>query len=396
MRVALCVSSTRSGRGKYGSFDGSFSRFSTAQTFGLPIFRVQRIELLKLRLVCTSWKCLLESKEFQDLRLKVGSAEAWLYVLAEKPCRSPFRAFDPFSNKWFSLPQIPRLYDDTIWQGFACVAVGPNLLLMGGIHQSTNAATPLYSSGVVCADVHIYNACTNQWSRGASMSTPRSWFAASVIGDCVYVAGGQGHDRFLDTVEVYDLKKNSWSHVSSMNCARSSCYGFTLNGKLWIIGGEVMRNQHRVKPGRGSAEVYNSENGSWSLIPEMWLNSEKVPGPSTVHCGRLLCVHQSKLMMYAGDTNSWSHVGELSGAEMFSNQNSRYGFACESLNDELYIIGGMRMSRHYRHSVQLLNTNEACKLTPSCGGDSKYTSWRNLSSMGKCEGTIVASAVMTM
>ncbi|MCO5588394.1 hypothetical protein L7F22_042349 [Adiantum nelumboides] len=361
----------------------------------LCLARVRRLELLKLRLVCTSWKRLLESEEFQNLRLKVGSAEAWLYVLAEKPSGSPFKAFDPFSNQWFTLPKLSRLYKDTIWQGFACVALGPNLLIMGGIRQSMNSAKPLDSSGVVCADVYIYNACTNQWSRGASMNTPRSWFAATVIGDSVYVAGGQGQNRFLNNVEVFNLKNNSWSQISSMNCVRSSCYGFTLNGKFWIVGGEVMRNQHRDKPGRGSAEVYNPQNDSWSLIPEMWLSTQKVPGPSTVHCGRLLFVHQSKLMMYLEDTNSWCHVGELSGYEMFSNQNSRYGFACESLNDELYIIGGMRLSRHYRHSVQFLSTIEACKLTSS-QGVSKYTRWRNLASMGDYEGTILASAVMTM
>lgn len=363
----------------------------------LCLVRVRRVELLKLRLVCRTWKGLFESKEFCNLRLKAGCAEEWLYALAEKPSGAPFKAFDPISNQWFTLPRMPRSSKETVWQGFACVALGPTLLLMGGIYQSMNADVQGFSSVVVCADVHIYNACSNQWSRAASMHTPRSWFAATVIGDLVYVAGGQGKDCFLDSVEVYDPQQNSWSHVSNMKCVRSSCYGLALHGKLWVVGGEVMRNQHSVKPGRGSAEVYDPENDSWSLIPEMWLNTQKVPGPSTVHRQRLLFVHEGKLMMYMEDTNSWCHVGDLSGEEVFSsNRRSRYGFACESLNDELYVVGGLQLSRQYRHSVQSLNSTEVCKLASLSQGQSKYTKWRNAACMAECEGIIVASAVMIM
>lgn len=360
----------------------------------LCLAKVARVMLPKLRFVCTSWKRLCESKEFHDLRLEVGSAEAWIYVLPEKPPGAPFKAFSPHTNKWHELPPIPRLSEDASWQGFACVALGSTLLLMGGIHQNFDMATEGYSSGVVSGDVIVYNACTNQWSRAASMNTPRSWFAAAVIGDSVYVAGGQGKDRFLNSVEVFDSKKNSWSYVPSMICVRSSCYGLALHGKFWVIGGELMRNQYDDKPKRGSAEVYDPETCSWRLIPEMWLDSQKVPGPNTVHCGRLLFAHQNKLMIYEDDTCSWCHVGYLSGGDMFNHQFSRFGFACESLDDELYIVGGMRISRHNRHFLQSLNTTEVCKL--SSQGLSKFTLWRNAADMGDGGGNVLASAVVRL
>lgn len=360
----------------------------------LCLAKVVRVALPKMRCVCTSWKHLSESKEFYDLRSKVGSAEAWLYVLTEKPTGAPFKAYSPRLNKWFELPPTFTSSEDSSWQGFACVALGSTLLLMGGMHQTFDAARQEYLPGEVSGDVQVYNASTNQWTRGASMNTPRSWFAAAVIGDCVYVAGGQGKDRFLNSVEVYDLNTNQWSSAANMICVRSSCYGLAFHGKFWVIGGELMRNQYGEKPERGSAEVYDPETGIWTLIPEMWLDTQKVPGPSIVHCDKLLSAHQSKLMMYEDTANNWSHVGYLSGGDMFNNPFSRFGFACESIDDELYIIGGLRVSKQNRHFVQLLNTTEVCKL--KFQGLSKYTLWQNAANMGSNEGNVLASAVMRL
>jgi hypothetical protein len=108
------------------------------------------------------------------------------------------------------------------------------------------------------------------------MNTPRSWFAAAVIGDSIYVAGGQGRDRFLKSAEVFDSKSNSWSYAPDMIHERSSCYGLVSNDKLWVIGGELIRNQYGDRPERGSAEVYDPRIDSWNLIHEMWLDSSKV------------------------------------------------------------------------------------------------------------------------
>lgn len=355
----------------------------------LCLAKVPRVELIKLRFVCTSWKRLIERKEFHLLRSEVGSAESWLMVLVEKPTNAPFKAFCPRSNKWYKLPPIPISGHASLWQGFACVAVGSKLLLMGGMYS--DVATQECSSGVVSGDVHIYDASSNKWSMGTSMNTARSWFAATVIGDHVYVAGGQGRDRFLNSGEVYDAKQDSWSYVSSMRFVRSSCYGLALHGKFWVVGGELVRNCYGDKLERGSAEVYDPQSGLWTVISEMWLDTQKVPGPNTVHCGKLLFIHESKLMMYEDERNSWCHVGYLAGGEMSSSKYFRFGFACESLDNALYIVGGIRTSRQ-RHSVQFLNTVEVCKLTYQ--GPSKSTDWRSMASMGDCEGNVLASAVL--
>lgn len=328
------------------------------------------------------------------MRRQVGSAEGWIYILAEQPRGAHFKKFNPQANMWYKLPPIPDSSEHVSWLGFACVAVGSTLLLIGGIHETFDPVTQRSSLGVVSGEVKVYSACTNQWSTAASMITPRSWFAAATIGDYVYVAGGQGRTCFLDSAEVYDSKQDVWIAIPSMLCVRSSCSGVALDGQFWVVGGENMRNQYGDKPKRSSAEVYDPKSGTWRLISEMWLDSNKVAGPNTVYNGKLLFVHQNKLMLYETETNRWSHMGSLPGGDFNRHPLPRFGFACESLDDELFIIGGRRESWHDRFFMHRLNTTEVCSLRSQ--GKSRFLMWKNLADMGDTEGVILASAVLML
>lgn len=128
----------------------------------------------------------------------------------------------------------------------------------------------------MCGDVIVYSALTNQWTRASSMKTPRSWFAAAVIGTQVYVAGGQGKARFLDSAEVYDSETDTWYTIPSMGNVRSSCHGAALDGQFWVIAGEYNKNHYDDGNRKGSAEVFDPLTGSWRFIPDMWLDSHKV------------------------------------------------------------------------------------------------------------------------
>lgn len=130
-------------------------------------------------------------------------------------------------------------------------------------------------AGVVCSDVVVYNALTNKWSKAANMTTARSWFAAAVVGTKVYVAGGQGNTKFLDTAEVYDSETDQWEPIASMGNRRSSCYGVCLDGQFWVVAGEYVKN-HYDNNQRSSAEVYDAETDTWCFIPNMCIDDNKV------------------------------------------------------------------------------------------------------------------------
>jgi hypothetical protein len=121
----------------------------------------------------------------------------------------------------------------------------------------------------------------------------------------------------------------------------------------------------------------------------------QVPGPNTVIGDELVFVHLSKLMAYNKDTNGWMHLGHVSGADVYNRPFSRFGFACESVHNNLYIIGGKWESwqNRSRFCVQTLNTVEVCDLQIS-KSTSRLLGWRACASMVDGGGIITASAVL--
>ena len=71
-------------------------------------------------------------------------------MLSEKPTGGPFKAFNPNLNRWYTLPPslIPVCSEDGIWQGFACVALGHKIVLMGGMHKGFDKTTGKYTAGM--------------------------------------------------------------------------------------------------------------------------------------------------------------------------------------------------------------------------------------------------------
>jgi hypothetical protein len=322
--------------------------------------------------------------------LQMGVAEGWIYVLAETPEGSAFRAYDPIASKWSVLPPTPGRSQTQQWQGFACIAVGHKFLLIGGTpitQKKSPGNADRYS--VICSDVVIYDALTNQWTRGASMTTPRSWFAAALVENKVYVAGGQGNAKFLDSAEVYDPVTDTWTEISTMAVVRSSCQGLSLGGQFWVVAGEYVKNHQR-----SSAEVYDAKSGTWRFVPDMYLDDSKVMEPSAVTAtGELVCVHQKRIMAYQKELNTWTQLGHISGGEEYARPYSRFGFACESVGGSLYIIGGTReySQNRYRYCTPL-NTVEVCELD----GAKQYSSqlwWKLGADMGSGGGVISASLV---
>ncbi|KAG0608262.1 hypothetical protein M758_8G092300 [Ceratodon purpureus] len=357
----------------------------------LVFARLPRQSLVMARLVCSSWKRVAEQQELASLRRKMGVAEGWMYVLAETPEGSPFRAYDPVAAKWSILPPTPGRSEGQQWQGFACVALGYKFFLIGGTRSQKSFPADRYSSAVVCSDFVIYDALTNKWSKGANMNTPRSWAAAAVVGDKVYVAGGQGNTKFLDSAEVYDPNSDTWKTISSMGVVRSSCQGIALDGQFWVIAGEYVKNYYDNNQ-TSSAEVYDAGSDTWRFVPNMCLDDNKVMEPSAVVNGELICVHQKRIMAYNKDVNTWNQLGHINGGEVYARPYSRFGFACESVGRKLYIIGGTRVHSQNRNQYNTpLNTVEICDL-----GDAKQPSqlwWTLGADMSRSQGIMSASTV---
>lgn len=119
----------------------------------------------------------------------------------------------------------------------------------------------------------------------------------------------------------------------------------------------------------------------------------QVIGPNTVVNGELVCVHQRKVMSYNKEMNSWNQLGHISGGEIYNRPFSRFGFACESVENNLYIIGGTRdYTSNRTHYCSQLNAIEICDLQSAKAISQAW--WKLGADMGQGKGIISASAVL--
>ena len=178
------------------------------------------------------------------------------------------------------------------------------------------------------ASMESYDPAANTWSGRAAMSGPRAEMAAAVIGNTIYVVGGDaktggGAPIPLATVEAYDALTNTWTTKAPMLTARRAPAAAAVNGTLYVIGGN----------GTGSVEAYDPATDSWSMKAPM-------PSGGGAHTaaalnGLIYAAGGSPVSMkvYNPATNSWATLTST------STQPSGV-FALAVLDGRLFAAGG--------------------------------------------------------
>lgn len=157
-----------------------------------------------LATVSKNWRDILGSSEFANFRATDGYCGSWLFVLTEKS-NNQWIAYDPEADRWHPLPKIEGDNADLQHFGFSCVCIRKRLLVIGGSYAPREPPVP-QQKPTVTNDVWQFDPFRKKWTKVASMRTPRSHFACSVISGKVYVAGGRNtsSSRGLALAEVYD------------------------------------------------------------------------------------------------------------------------------------------------------------------------------------------------
>ncbi|MBI1928812.1 hypothetical protein HYR99_31780 [Candidatus Poribacteria bacterium] len=79
------------------------------------------------------------------------------------------------------------------------------------------------------------------------MPAARSWTAAAVVGEKIYLIGGaSGFNPWIKVsiVEIYDPKRDTWEDGVDLPDARGSSTSAVVAGKIYVIGGvDVWVNQ---------------------------------------------------------------------------------------------------------------------------------------------------------
>ena len=178
--------------------------------------------------------------------------------------------YDPAADSWRSLPPLPTA------RGSATAVV-----LKGNVHVIGGANLPkgltdeyIHPSRNVSVGTHeVFDPASGSWSKRAELVNARNHFAAGVIGDRIYVAGGRAGSVFipnafnLDLVEEYDPANDRWSLKAPMPTPRSATTWGVYNGRLYVAGGEI---RHRDIWGTYTAvEAFDPKSNSWARLPPM-------------------------------------------------------------------------------------------------------------------------------
>lgn len=192
--------------------------------------------------------------------------------------------------------------------------------------------------------IWMYRLLTRDWSRCPLMNLPRCLFGSSSLGEVAVVAGGSDNNgHILKSAELYNSEMGTWQVLAEMNVPRKLCSGFFMDKKFYVIGG-MSSHTDRLTCG----EEYNLETGTWRRIENMYPVSD-VGGEPAMCSPPLVAVVNNQL--YSADqatnevkrynkiNNSWTVVKRL---PVRADSSNGWGLAFKSCGNSLLVIGGHR------------------------------------------------------
>ncbi|CAA0834689.1 F-box/kelch-repeat protein SKIP11 [Striga hermonthica] len=152
--------------------------------------------------------------------------------------------------------QVPRMNsnDCFVFADKESLAVGTELLVFG-----RDLTTHI---------IHRYSLLTNSWAPapGPSMHQPRCLFGSASSGEIAILAGGcDSGGNILSSAELYNSETGTWTRLPSMRKARKMCSGVFMDGKFYVIGGIGGSDSGLLTCG----EEFDPANGTWTEIPNM-------------------------------------------------------------------------------------------------------------------------------
>ncbi|XP_061454632.1 kelch-like protein 13 isoform X5 [Rhineura floridana] len=193
---------------------------------------------------------------------------------------------------------------------------------------------------VVSKELRMYDERAHEWRSLAPMDAPRYQHGIAVIGNFLYVVGGQSNydtkgKTAVDTVFRFDPRYNKWMQVASLNEKRTFFHLSALKGHLYAVGGRNAAGE------LATVECYNPRMNEWSYVAKM--NEPHYGHAGTVYGGLMYIsggithdTFQKELMCFDPDTDKWTQKAPMTTVR---------GLHCMcTVGDKLYVIGG----NHFR------------------------------------------------
>ncbi|XP_031800969.1 kelch-like protein 13 isoform X1 [Sarcophilus harrisii] len=205
---------------------------------------------------------------------------------------------------------------------------------------------------VVSKELRMYDEKSQEWKSLAPMDAPRYQHGIAVIGNFLYVVGGQSNydtkgKTAVDTVFRFDPRYNKWMQVASLNEKRTFFHLSALKGHLYAVGGRNAAGELEMATAAGTwkriatVECYNPRMNEWNYVAKM--NEPHYGHAGTVYGGTMYIsggithdTFQKELMCFDPDTDKWIQKAPMTTVR---------GLHCMcTVGEKLYVIGG----NHFR------------------------------------------------
>jgi N-acetylneuraminic acid mutarotase len=182
--------------------------------------------------------------------------------------------YDPANDSWRALAPMPTPRG----AGVATV-VGGKVYVIGGAGPTADASTPTIRPRQPqrsLGTVEEYDPATNTWRARAPLPTPCNHMGGEAVNGKIYIVGGRLSGAFIigwpgniNLVQAYDPAADSWVTKTPMPTARSGLNTASLNGIIYVAGGEVQDDKYLAA--FRAFEAYDPASDSWWQLPSMLL-----------------------------------------------------------------------------------------------------------------------------
>jgi N-acetylneuraminic acid mutarotase len=163
-------------------------------------------------------------------------------------------AYDPETNTWTTKAPMP-----TARHHLASAVIDGKLFVMGG--RILGDGVPSEDMDALLTNFNrneMYDPETDMWIVKQPMLDKISGFAATSANRQIYVFGGQGVGKTLDSVEKYNPATNKWTFEPSMPSERMGLEAVTVDNKIYTIGGQIATDSGLVA--LDVNEIFNLKN----------------------------------------------------------------------------------------------------------------------------------------
>lgn len=166
-------------------------------------------------------------------------------------CVASVRSWD--GKDWTDLPDMSKP------RAKHCMAVVDKKIVVAGVLE--NIRNPHAETHTEWFD----GGADSKWERLPPMNTQRACMGWCMYEDKLTVVGGRDDNGATDTVECLNLGRMQWKKMSRMLNPRSEVVSASLNGHLFVVGGDAIMTGGAT---RKTAEYYDEENWKWFLLPD--------------------------------------------------------------------------------------------------------------------------------